>query len=104
MEAEFHFSELFNLLNSEIEKAKHEIFIAVPYAKIGIVKKLDFPKNPAVKVTFICRWKLDDVLTGATDIEVYPLLRDQGIRVLLHQNLHAKYYRSDNKILMGNLY
>lgn len=102
MEVDFHFSELFNLLNSEIQKAKSEVFIAAPYVKMGIVKKLNFPEELAVKVTFVCRWKLDDVLTGATDIGVYPLLRDQGIRVLLHPNLHAKYYRSDNRILMGS--
>ena len=102
MEADFHFNELFNLLNSEIQKAKNEILIAAPYVKMGIVKKLDFPKELAVKVTFVCRWKLDDVLNGATDIGVYPLLRDKGIRVLLHPNLHAKYYRSDNRVLMGS--
>ena len=102
MEADFHFSELFNLLNSEIQKAKNEVFIAAPYVKTGIVEKIDFPEELAVKVTFVCRWKLDDVLTGATDIGVYPLLRDQGIRVLLHPNFHAKYYRSDNRILMGS--
>jgi hypothetical protein len=102
VEADFHFSELFNLLNSEIQKAKNEVFIAAPYVKTGIVEKIDFPEELAVKVTFVCRWKLDDVLTGATDIGVYPLLRDQGIRVLLHPNFHAKYYRSDNRILMGS--
>ena len=102
MEADFHFSELFNLLNSEIQKAKNEIFIAAPYVKIGIVKKLEFPEELAANTTFVCRWRLEDVLAGATDIGVYPLLRDQGIRVLLHPNLHAKYYRSDNRILMGS--
>jgi hypothetical protein len=102
VEADFHFSELFNLLNSEIQKAKNEIFIAAPYVKIGIVKKLEFPEELAANTTFVCRWRLEDVLAGATDIGVYPLLRDQGIRVLLHPNLHAKYYRSDNRILMGS--
>ena len=102
MEADFHFSELFNLLNSEVQKAKNEIFIAAPYVKIGIVKKLEFPEELAANTTFVCRWRLEDVLAGATDIGVYPLLRDQGIRVLLHPNLHAKYYRSDNRILMGS--
>ena len=102
MEADFYFSELFNLLNSEIQKAKNEIFIAAPYVKVCIVKKLNFPEELATKVTFVCRWKLDDVLTGSTDIGVYPVLRDQGIRVLLHPNLHAKYYRSDSRILLGS--
>ena len=102
MVADFHFRELFNLLNSGLQQANHEVFIAAPYVKIGIVKKLEFPEKLASKSIFVCRWKLDDVLSGATDIGVYPLLRDKGIRVLLHPNLHAKYYRFDNKILMGS--
>ncbi len=102
MEADFQFSELFSFLNSELQKAKNEIFIAAPYIKIGIVKKLEIPKELASKSVLVCRWRLDDVLSGATDIGIYPLLRDQGIRVLLHPNLHAKYYRFDNSILMGS--
>ena len=102
MEADFHYSELFSFLNSELQKAKNEIFIAAPYVKIGIVSKLEIPKELASKSVFVCRWRLDDVLSGATDIGIYPLLRDQGIRVLLHPNLHAKYYRFDNNILMGS--
>lgn len=102
MDGNFYFSELFNLLNSEFQKAKNEIFMVAPYVKMGIVKKIDFPQDPALKVTLVCRWKLEDVLAGATDIGVYPLLRDQGISVLLHPNLHAKYYRSDSRILMGS--
>jgi hypothetical protein len=102
VEADFQFSELFSFLNSELQKAKNEIFIAAPYIKIGIVKKLEIPKELASKSVLVCRWRLDDVLSGATDIGIYPLLRDQGIRVLLHPNLHAKYYRFDNSILMGS--
>ena len=102
MAADFQYSDLFDLVSSELQHANNEVFIAAPYVKIGIVKKLEFPEKIASKSIFVCRWKLDDVLSGATDIGVYPLLRDKGIKVFLHPNLHAKYYRFDNKILMGS--
>ena len=102
MEEDFHYSGLFDLLNSRLQQAESEVFIAAPYVKIGIVEKLDIPETIASKFIFVCRWKLDDVLSRATDIEVYPLLRDKGIRVLLHPNLHAKYYRFDNEIFTGS--
>jgi len=102
VKVDFHFNELFNLLNSHLKKAKNEVFIAAPYVKKGIVKELEFPRELAGKSTFVCRWKLDDIMSGATDIEIYPLLKEQGIRVLLHPSLHAKYYRFDNRILMGS--
>jgi hypothetical protein len=102
VESDFHFSDLLTLLNSEIQIAKKEVFIAAPYIKVGVVKKLDFPLALASETTVVCRWKLDDVLSGATDIGIYPILRDNGIKILLHPSLHAKYYRSDNRILMGS--
>jgi len=102
VEADFYFSELFTLVNSELQKAKSEIFMAAPYVKVGIVEKLEVPEALPVESIFVCRWKLDDVLSGATDVRIYPLLRDQGFRVLLHPNLHAKYYRFDNRVLMGS--
>lgn len=98
----FYFNELFSLLNSEFHHAKSELFIAAPYIKVGIVKKLKIPTELSSKTVFVCRWRLEDVLSGATDIGIYPLLRNQGIRVLLHPSLHAKYYRFDNRIFTGS--
>jgi hypothetical protein len=102
VEEDFYYSNLFDLLKSGLKHAKSELFIAAPYVKIGIVEKLEIPKELASKSVFVCRWKLDDILSGATDIGVYPLLREKGLRVLLHPSLHAKYYRFDNQILMGS--
>ena len=102
MAENFHFSELFSLLDSELKLARNEIFVASPYIKVGIIKKLVIPRELSSQTFIVCRWRLEDVLSGATDIEIYPILRDQGIRVLLHPNLHAKYYRFDNRILMGS--
>jgi hypothetical protein len=102
VEADFHFRQLFSLLNSELQKAQNEVFMAAPYVKLGIVKKLQIPEKLAAKCVFVVRWKLEDILSGSTDIGVYPLLRDQGIKVFLHPNMHAKYYRFDNRILTGS--
>ncbi len=102
MEEDFYYSNLFDLLKSGLKHAKNEVFLAAPYVKIGIVEKLEIPKELASKSLFVCRWRLDDILSGATDIGIYPLLRDKGFRVLLHPSLHAKYYRFDDQILMGS--
>lgn len=102
MEPDLYFSDLFSLLESEICQAKKEIFLAAPYIKIGLLDKLTFPTDIAHKTTVVCRWNLNDILSGSTDVEIFPWLRDKGIKVLLHQNLHAKYYRCDSRILMGS--
>ena len=70
--------------------------------KTSVLEKFEIPSNLAPKSIFVCRWRIEDLRNGSTDIGVYPLLRDQGIKVLLHPNLHAKYYRCDKKIFVGS--
>lgn len=102
MKSEFHFSELLGLLNAEFENSNEELFFAAPYMKTSVLEKFEIPSYLASKSIFVCRWRIEDLRNGSTDIGVYPLLRDQGIKVLLHPNLHAKYYRCDKKIFVGS--
>lgn len=76
--------------------------MAAPYIKLNVLKQFTFPPIATKKTTFVCRWNLEDVVSGATDVEVYPWLRDRGIRVLLHKTLHAKFYRVDETVLLGS--
>jgi hypothetical protein len=41
-------------------------------------------------------------VSGSTDIQIYPWLRDQGVSLRIHPTLHAKYYRMDDAIWTGS--
>ena len=53
---------------------------------------------------FVCvtRWLVDDIVQGVSDIGVRKLVQNAGGRFLLHQNLHAKYYRFDGEVFVGS--
>ncbi len=53
------------------------------------------------KVLFV-RWRLSDLVTGASDTQVYQTARALGWKVYLHQDLHAKVYVLDKRVLMGS--
>jgi len=38
----------------------------------------------------ITRWKEDDISSGASDPEIYPLLKELDIPLYIHQNIHLK--------------
>jgi hypothetical protein len=45
---------------------------------------------------FITRWRVPELATGVSDIEVYPLLRDLNIPLYISFKLHSKLYRFTN--------
>jgi hypothetical protein len=52
----------------------------------------------------VTRWKADEVLAGVSDLEVLDELMKRGERgqLRLRADLHAKYYRFDDRVLVGS--
>jgi len=40
----------------------------------------------------IVRWRGQDILSGATDVEVYPSLKERDMPLYLHQSIHLKLF------------
>ena len=53
-------------------------------------------------VTVICRWRPDDLLSGASDLEVFDLISNYGGEFRVNNNLHAKAYALDENIIVGS--
>jgi hypothetical protein len=71
-------------------------YITVP----GITWVLD-RLNPSVNsCRVLARWNCSDLVTGASDLEVYELLRARNARFFVLSDLHAKVAVIDNKDLL----
>ena len=57
---------------------------------------------PNAALTCVTRWQRNDVVVGASDVECRSLVVARGGRFLLHQRLHAKYYRLGGTVLVGS--
>ena len=56
----------------------------------------------SAEITVVTRWRLADLLSGASDLAVYDLVESRKIPLYLRQDLHAKFYAADDMCLIGS--
>lgn len=85
------------------QSARGEVFLAAPFIKVGVLRKLLSSISPGTTVRCVTRWRPEEVVAGVSDLEVWLLLQDRGQDTLyLRSDLHAKYYRADDACLVGS--
>lgn len=91
-------------LISLCHQAKDEVLLVAPFIKVDSLSKIFASIPPDVeKITVITRWIPKEIATGVSDLEVFDLIaKRKNARLHLHPCLHAKYYRADNKSLVGS--
>lgn len=78
-------------------------YVATAYCKKTAFEELFATPALQAKVKILLlRWDLVDLVTGASDSEVYPLAKSLGWEVYIHQKLHAKVYRFDRYCYIGS--
>lgn len=77
-----------------------EIVLAAPYIKESALRSILTHITGQVRV--VSRWTPQDIVAGSTDIACRSVVMGQGGVFYLHPRLHAKYYRFDDKILVGS--
>lgn len=83
-------------------RATARVVIISPYIKQSTIRRALDNLEAGVTVECFSRWKADDVISGATDLEVWPVLRAIGGSMHLVSDLHAKAYIADEKCLVGS--
>jgi HKD family nuclease len=77
--------ELINFINRS-----SNLFIYVPYIKYNsLVSLIENAKNIQA---VIVRWEPMDLITGSSDIEIYPYLQENGIALYRNHRLHLKAF------------
>ena len=85
-----------------LAQGAERVLIAAPYVKEDALRRLLGVVAGGAAVTCVTRWRRADVVSGASDVACRALVADRGGRFLLHQRLHAKFYRFGNAILIGS--
>ena len=83
--------------------AEHGVLLAAPFVKAPSLRRLLSRASPGVDVTCVTRWRPEEVAVGVSDLEVLEEIerREQGT-LLLSPRLHAKYFRADDRCLVGS--
>ena len=94
-------------LGSQLEclcrDSRHEILLVAPFVKMNTLKRLLECVDQHVAVHCVTRWRLDEIAAGVSDLDVWLLIKDRQASTLwLRSDLHAKYYRGDEVVLVGS--
>ena len=84
------------------QNAEVAVIIAAPYIKADALEQVLTAVADSTTVTCVSRWTPKDIRLGTTDLACRRLVLARDGTFLLHDRLHAKYYRFDNQILIGS--
>lgn len=95
------------ILGTELSKlcteANKELLLVAPFIKASVIERLLDKISPGVSLKCITRWFPEEIVAGVSDLEVWNLIQNRPNSLLwLRPDLHAKYYRADNRCLIGS--
>ncbi len=91
-------TEIKNQIESEISVTQYSITILTAFCTKKAIEFIEnqLPKN-IQKKRILVRMNMTDVISGATDLEIFPYCKGKGWDVYIRFDMHAKIYIFDNK-------
>lgn len=89
--------EILNAIYAELSSAQKSVQVISAFCKLDALKKIESHINLSVsEKKLIVRFRLSDLLCGATDFEILEHCVSNGWKVFIRFDLHAKTYIVDN--------
>jgi len=67
-------------------------YLIVPFIQLHTLEKLISENLFIQDCIVITRWNKEDLISGVSDINIYPYLKDRKITLYINKNLHLKMY------------
>ena len=90
-------------IEQEVKKFFSEDFenllIICPFISLKGLKKIFsfIKKKEGKKINIVTRWRKLDIISGVSDIEVYPYLKKYNIKLYHHNSIHMKIFIKNKK-------
>ncbi|MFH1824600.1 MAG: phospholipase D-like domain-containing protein [Candidatus Firestonebacteria bacterium] len=86
-----------------ISNVESELIIICPFIKIAALKKIIENVPLKVKIIIIVRWKIFDIVSGVSDLEIYNYLKKRNYNLYVNNDIHLKVLVKDKReILLGS--
>ena len=85
-------SPVYKILEDRIQSSDNIILILVPFAKLAALQKLHWLNSKKVRIKVVCRWRLEDIVAGVSDLEIYPFLKQSDCELYINSTIHLKLY------------
>ena len=85
-----------------ISNARSNVLIVAPFMRSQALSRLleCIPEGP--NTILVTRWRLADLLAGASDLDVFDIAEARGVELALRHDLHAKLFAADQSCLIGS--
>lgn len=91
------------LLLDQLASAERDVVLIAPFIKHDAMERLMAVLPEPVLLITITRWIAEEIASGVSDLEVFDLFcKRKNSQLLVNNRLHAKYYRFDDRILVGS--
>ena len=87
-----------------VGSASTQLVLVAPFIKLPALRKILQQRAPTLdSLTCVTRWLPLDIASGVCDLEILEYIEEecQG-QLFVHPQLHAKYYRGDQRCLLGS--
>ena len=82
--------------------ARERIVVVSAFVRGDALSRILSGANSDVPVTVFARWRLADLICGASDLSAFDVARERGAEFRIHSALHAKAFIADNSALVGS--
>ena len=91
-----------NTLVELCKQTSKELLLVAPFIKARTLERLLGYLSSSVNLSCITRWRPKEIAAGVSDIEVYEIVKNYNGELHLRHDLHAKFFRGDNCVLIGS--
>lgn len=86
-----------------IRSATESVLFVAPYIKSNAMDQfLSAIPEGVDSIKCITRWLPEDIASGVCDLDIWEKITGKGGELFVHPHLHAKYYRADDRCLVGS--
>ena len=79
------------------------VVLAAPFVKCRVIERVLEAMAPGVAIMCYTRWRPDEIAVGVSDLGVWELVHSrESTSLWLMAHLHAKYYRADDRCIVGS--
>jgi len=81
-----------DFLKAQLSQSDTLLTIIAPFIQLDALKDLLSVANNYKDLNIVTRWRAEDIISGVSDIEIYPFLKENQINLFYHNNIHLKLY------------
>ena len=79
-----------DFVRQTIAEEKQLFLIIAPFVKLDALTNLVDACEDISHLQVVVRWQASDLVSGVSDVEIYPYLKEKGVSLFRHSSIHLK--------------